>query len=241
MIEGNLGKAICGIRSQVAFWTTLPSSARGCVALSKMVILPRLLYYFTNLLLLLPATIFNTLDTILIDLIWGKGRRLLSLKKLQINTREGGLGAPDFRAYYYACQVQWLSYWTEGRNLQEIDYSIRHIEQGTLHTLLLPHSKLPPGLPYLLRTALHCWGKALRYTSRSGRYADNIPLVGIPLAFGRLTQRALEPWTDAGVESIGALFSDGTLLEHDTFKRITGAPTTLYVTHAALLHYIKRH
>lgn len=165
-IDGNIGCAITSLRTSVTFWPSLPLSIMGRIAISKMVMLPRL-YYFINLLVLLPQSIFKTLNTLLVTLIWGTGRRHISLQKLQLTSQEGGLGAPDFKAYYYSGQLQWLSYWTAGRNLQEIGYTPADINRGELHTLLLPKAVNPRRSPPLLQTALRCWKKALTYTRRT--------------------------------------------------------------------------
>lgn len=178
-LEGNLLKAIAALCASVAFWISLPLSVMGRIAISNMVVLPRLLYYFVNLPVVVPQSTYNTLNTILVGLIWRMGRRRVSLQKLQLESHKGGLGVPDFRAYYYACQLQWLSFWTAGKNLQEIGNTSRDLDRGTLHSLILPQAKIPLEGPPLLKTALQCWKKALLYTSAVTPYSTNIPLLGI--------------------------------------------------------------
>lgn len=48
ILEGNLTRAISAIRSQVKFWKTLPLNVMARIALTKMVMLPKLLYYSNN-------------------------------------------------------------------------------------------------------------------------------------------------------------------------------------------------
>ncbi|KAJ1132607.1 hypothetical protein NDU88_010914 [Pleurodeles waltl] len=48
--DGNLGRTLRSLRTSVEFWRSLKLSIMARVALSKMVMLPRLLYYFANLL-----------------------------------------------------------------------------------------------------------------------------------------------------------------------------------------------
>ena len=47
--EGNLGKAIKSLKGQTKFWISLKLPIMSRITLTKMVVLPRLLYYFTNL------------------------------------------------------------------------------------------------------------------------------------------------------------------------------------------------
>ena len=82
LLDSKLTRAVAALRKQVKFWLTLPLSVVGRIALSKMVMLPRLLYYLTNLPLILPASFFRTLHTLLTQLVWDTGRRRLALKKL---------------------------------------------------------------------------------------------------------------------------------------------------------------
>lgn len=172
----------------------------GRIAISKMVMLPHLLYYFVNLPIIVPQSIFNTLNTLLVELIWGKGRRRISLQKLQLESNHGGLGVPDFKAYYYACQLEWLLFWTAEKNPQEIWFTQREIAPYIALRPLRVSSMLykcydwlhsqgqnPYNKPPLLRTALQCWKKALAYTSTVTPYSANIPLLGIPTPQGGLT------------------------------------------------------
>lgn len=138
-LEGNVVKATAALRSSIAFWTSLPLSVMGRVAISKMVVLPPLLYFFVNLPIVIPQHIFQMLNTLLVELIWASGRRRIGLRKLQFDTKDGGLGVPDYKAYYLASQLQWLLYWTAGKNLQEIGYTSSDIDRGRLHSITSPN------------------------------------------------------------------------------------------------------
>ena len=82
----------------VEFWSKMPLSVAGRVALSKMVILPRYLYLFAALPLVIPRTFFRESESL--QLIWGNVRHRVALSKLKLPTDEGGLAAPDFELYY---------------------------------------------------------------------------------------------------------------------------------------------
>lgn len=73
LLQGNLGTALQGLWQNVAFWRTLKLPVMARVALSKMVMLPRLLYYFVNLPVIIPHSWFKKLDSILRELIWDGG------------------------------------------------------------------------------------------------------------------------------------------------------------------------
>lgn len=179
------------------------------------------------------------LDTLLIELIWGSGRRRVGLAKLQLTPKCGGMGAPDFQAYCYASQLVWLAYWIAGKNLQELAMTQTAWENGHLHKLLLPGANTPTPPTHLLKIALGYWKKATRYTRGLPAYAPNIPLLGIPLQSGVVSTRRLGVWSEEGVRTVGDFFVDGILLNHEEFARVHGTPQTFFLLHAQISRYIR--
>lgn len=110
ILEGNIGKAIRGAKSNFEFWGSLPLSVAGRVALLKMITLPRLLYYFRTLSVWIPTKFFKQLRSMISAFIWGTGRRV-ALSTLMRPRAEGGLAVPDYETYYLAAQFQWLTQW----------------------------------------------------------------------------------------------------------------------------------
>ena len=96
LVEGNLDRATRGIRSSLQFWVRLPLSPRGKVAVVKMLVLPRLLYLFTVLPVLPTKACFRGLRTLVSDLVWGTGRKRVSVVTLQRPLMEGDLGVPTW-------------------------------------------------------------------------------------------------------------------------------------------------
>ncbi|KAJ1192460.1 hypothetical protein NDU88_001767 [Pleurodeles waltl] len=82
LLEDNMGTAVMAIRQSVIFWKTLPLSVAVCTVMAKMVVLPRLLYFFAVFPLVIPQAMFKELDYILTDLIGNKGCRHEALTKL---------------------------------------------------------------------------------------------------------------------------------------------------------------
>lgn len=175
----------------------------------------------------------------IIELIWGTGRRRIWLAKLQLPTAKGGLGIPDMKAYCYAGQLQWLAFWLAGRNLHEIGMALVDRNKGTLHRLLLPKATLPPSTPPLLQLAITYWRSAIRYTNTKTPYGPNIPLLGIPIRTGILTARKLQAWADSGVTQLGDFFADGVLMPHNAFVQAHNIPPSSFLLHAQISQYIR--
>ena len=67
LIEGNIQRVLRSMRGSLWFWSSLPLSPIGRVSLCKMLILPRFLYYFSALPVLLlgfsvPRKLFNVIN-----------------------------------------------------------------------------------------------------------------------------------------------------------------------------------
>lgn len=178
LYEGNHRATLSGLRSAVGFWRQLPLAPIGKIAIAKMIMVPRLLYHFTNLPVIPPRSFFNELDELLRSLIWGSGRRRIALSKLQLPTTKGGMGAPSFESYFLAAQLQWVSYWTANRHWEETRTPQGRIPTPEIARLLLPGVK--PKRTYSLQvcTAQRCMRKVHRMSPVTPPYSPKLPLVG---------------------------------------------------------------
>lgn len=109
LLDGSIRAAVRTLRTSINFWTSLAFSVAGRKAATKMVVLPKLLYLFNKLPLVDPRQLFRELESLLLKLFGGTGRRKVALTKLQSPVTERGLAAPDLESYYLAAQLQWLN------------------------------------------------------------------------------------------------------------------------------------
>ena len=94
-------------------WSSLPHSLVGRVDLIKMIVLPKCLYLFQNIPILIRKKFFKTLDQCIASLIWnGKSHRI---KRQSLERPKGlaGLALPNFIYYYWACNIQKILFWME--------------------------------------------------------------------------------------------------------------------------------
>ena len=242
LLEGNIGRAVTSLRSQIRFWITLPLSIAGRVSLSKMIMLPRLLYYFANLPIKLPLTLFKTLDSLLIELIWGTGRRRVSLGKLQLPPSEGGLGAPHFEGYYLAAQLQWLCRWLGGRQLEETASLSPPLTIDGALASFNPMNRSPTRSHCLVRTAYICFWRMLRITRQHISYAPSMPLRVLRLSI--TTPETLHPlnaWEDKGLDHIGDLFEGGFLIPFADLQRDYELEGGHYLAYAKVKQLLSLH
>lgn len=141
--------------------------------------MPRLLYYFTNVPVIPPSSFFRDLNSLLISLIWGKGQRRVALSALQLPRDAGGMGAPSFEAYFLLAQLQWLSRWTAHRDLGETDTQAGQVPVPELARILLPRTKPNPAHPLLVQVTRSCILRIHRLSKGTPMYSPLLPLVGL--------------------------------------------------------------
>ena len=129
-----------------------------------------------------------------LDLIWNTGRRRVALTVLRLPTSQGGLGAPDFKAYYFAGQLQWVAYWLAGRHYAETGLSRGPIRSGELNRLLLSKDLQNWDCPLLMGTA------------RAN------PICGLPTKTDAIRLKDLTTWVDTNITTVGDLLDNGELL-----------------------------
>lgn len=78
-------------------WVALPLSLVGRANLIKMVILPKFLYLFQHIPVLISKSFFDKLDTVISKFLWGGKPARIRKTILQSSKSEGGLALPNFR------------------------------------------------------------------------------------------------------------------------------------------------
>ena len=98
---------------------------------------------------------------LLLDLIWGNGRKRVALTTLELPTAQGGLGTPTFRAYYFAGKLQSVIYSLAGHHLTETGLIRDQIRKGELKRILIAKDLTlsdPTLLMQIARKTLHNLG-----------------------------------------------------------------------------------
>lgn len=101
------------LKDNITFWRTFPMSMAGKINAIKMVTLPRFLYLFSSIPVLIPVKLFAKLESIIISFIWNYKNVRISKKHLFKPKAKGGFSLPHFRFYYWAANLQSLSWWRQ--------------------------------------------------------------------------------------------------------------------------------
>ena len=235
--EGNMGKAMRALKGSVGFWKTLKLPVMARITLVKMIVLPRLLYYFANLPILIPRKWFSQIDTLLREMIWCGGRNRASLETLKNPIACGGLSLPDLESYYLAAQLQWVAKWIGGKNLREARWGgVERTSYDMVRLMVKGRQRERVQDNILVDVAFQCWRRVQRLTKSRAMYAPAIPLADIPRVRGggRFTQLELRDWTECGIVTVGDCYNDKTRMPLETLMEQFGLPAGQFLTYAAI-------
>uniref|UniRef100_A0A674NZ79 Reverse transcriptase domain-containing protein n=1 Tax=Takifugu rubripes TaxID=31033 RepID=A0A674NZ79_TAKRU len=120
-------------KSDLARWSSLPLSLIGRVNLIKMSILPQFLYLFQHIPVFIRKSFFSKLDQLISSFLWCNKRARIGRSALRLPKPLGGLALPDFRYYYWACNINNLLHWNTGKAelIHLHTHSISHTDTHT--------------------------------------------------------------------------------------------------------------
>lgn len=83
----------------------------GRVETIRMNIMPRLLFLFQSLPVMVSGSTFKMLDKSISRFLWQNKKARIKYKTLLAPQNKGGLNLPNLRNYYWAAQVRALILW----------------------------------------------------------------------------------------------------------------------------------
>lgn len=96
---------------QIERWSSLPISLAGRINIIRMNVLPKYLFLFQCIPILIHKKFFTKIDSLITSFIWHKKTPRIKKLFLQRPKLAGGMGLPSFRLYYWSCNIRCMSFW----------------------------------------------------------------------------------------------------------------------------------
>lgn len=111
IFERNFSPLLKNVEQDLRAWHSGQFSWFGRAAICKMVVLPRVLYLIRALPVKIPLSFFKSLHPIEMKFIWAHKPPRIRSTLLTRSKERGGMGIPDFKAYYFASHVARIIDW----------------------------------------------------------------------------------------------------------------------------------
>ncbi|KAM5171776.1 A.superbus venom factor 1-like [Mantella aurantiaca] len=109
--SSNYPQLLTILKGDMKRWEGKGLSWFGRAASVKMNVLPRILYLMQALPITIPPSFFQELRKSITNFIWAHKQPRISFNRLTKSKLNGGIGLPDMKGYYWACQLMRIVDW----------------------------------------------------------------------------------------------------------------------------------
>lgn len=225
-------------------WTSLPLSLAGRVSLIKMIILPKFLYLFQNIPILIKKSFFKTLDKSIIPFIWGNKSSRISKTMLQRSKSTGGLALPNFMFYYWACNIQKLIHWVEDTPMTDRADWVQ-LELASCPTLSsLVFSSLPLlgcnlSSNVIVNNSLRIWAQFRRHFGFQAASSLS-PITSNHMFTPSCTDTTFNLWFNKGIKTINNLYKDNIFISFAQLAETYDLPKTHFFRYLQIRSFVKK-
>lgn len=165
--DANYGPLTSRLKIDIQRWNVIPFfNLHSRVESVRMNILPRLLYLFQCLPILIPEKQFTEWDRLISQYIWQGKKARIRYRTLQLKKEKGGLGLPNLQDYYLAAQLKPLIYlccpqynagWKdiESSSVEGVPLLSMLMDKELQDDLMIPHDSM-------LYTMLNSWRRIVK-------------------------------------------------------------------------------
>lgn len=174
-----------------------------------MNILPKFLFLFQCIPILINNTFFTKLDSLISNFIWNKKTPRIKKYFLQRPKYQGGMGLPCFRRYYWSCNIRSLSFWLSPRGADWVRMESDSNTFPSLEALIyltLPEHQLKLKNP-VVSHSVKIWSQIRKHYGWKNASVQ-IPLINNYTFTPSFSDKSLHQWTLKGIHSIKDLFID---------------------------------
>lgn len=210
-------------------WASLPLSVAGRVNLVKMVLLPKFLYLFQHIPIFINKSFFANQDKSINTFLWNNKPARIKRSILQLPKAEGGLALPNFRHYYWACNITKLIYWVKHGSLQDCPPWVHSEILSSKTSLLsiicsqLPAATIKNTSNPVVSDTIRIW---LQFHKHFGLHRAS---TCAPILFNHqfppsCSDAAFRIWSTNGLSTLGDLYIDGVFPSFSSLSAKYGLP-----------------
>lgn len=205
LFQANFPSMFTEINNLLKTCTKFPLSLLGRINVLKMSILPKLLYLFETLPVMIPLSQLKILQRSFLNFIWDNKSHRVASSVLLTSQNRGSLGAPEIIKYYYATHLRAIASWTSRfapNRWSKIEMSITI----PAHPCSLLWPSTDKSFAQLRKICLNpmlftlsIWKKCSGKFSLTSHCSPLINITFNPYIPDSLSYEAMLPWTKAGI------------------------------------------
>ncbi|CAI5657319.1 unnamed protein product [Oreochromis niloticus] len=226
-------------------WSPLSLSLIGRINSVKMMLLPKFLYVFQCLPILIPKSFFKSLDSLITSYIWNGKAPKLKKSILQRPKSVGGLGLPNFQYYYWAANIRCLLYWRH-YHLEPSPPVWVAMESYLSGKISLPAtlgSSLPLASPLpsnnrVVQQSLRIWSQ-FRQSLGLRAFSLQSPVAANHLFVPSMADNAFHIWHRKGLKSFADLYEDRQFVSFSQISTKFGIAAAQFFRFLQVRHYVQ--
>lgn len=219
----------------------LPLSFFGRIESVRMNILPRLLFLFQSLPILVPQSVFKLLEKLISKFIWQNQRPRIRLKVLMAAKERGGLNLPNLKLYYWAAQLRAVVAWVVG----DLESGWVSIEQNSMPGIQLS------SLPFFSQQSqkknlwivhtLKVWKFVQKQLKGAVTLSWAMPIAGNVEFLPSVYDRTYKRWAESGLIIINQLLDGPAFKSFSQLRDKFNLPSSDLYRYLQIRHYVTKH
>lgn len=219
----------------------------GRVNAIKMVSLPRFLYLFQNLPIYLNASFFKKLDSVILPFVWGYKSHRISKAHLQKSSKNGGLGLPVFKHYYWAANSRALTYWKGGSaKAAENPLWLQLEAAAAVNTSSLPALLFSDPAPvaklinhnFIVKNSLRIL-KQIKVACQVPSVSIHAPICQNHSFLPARLDGVFAAWREKGIKTFSDLYINSQLASFSQLSNKFNLPNSHFFRYLQIRHYVK--
>ncbi|KAM7369499.1 hypothetical protein PAMP_000739 [Pampus punctatissimus] len=244
LFSSNYDRLIKEIKKDLNRWDMLPLSFFGRIESVRMNILPRLLFLFQSLPILVPQSVFKLLEKLISKFIWQNQRPRIRLKVLMAAKERGGLNLPNLKFYYWAAQLRAVVTWVVG-DLESGWVSIEQNSMPGIQLSSLPflsqqsQKKLKINNLWIVHT-LKVWNLVQKQLKGVVTLSRAMPIAGNVEFLPSVYDRAFKRWAESGLIIINQLLDGPAFKSFSQLRDKFDLPSSDLYRYLQIRHYVTK-